>query len=38
MVADDLAREAGVAVPRTLFAEILRRIERLRPRLPPLPA
>jgi hypothetical protein len=28
---------AEVAVPRTLFAEILRRIERLRPR-PPLPA
>jgi hypothetical protein len=29
---------AEVAVPRTLFAEILRRIERLRPRPPPLPA
>ena len=29
---------AEVAVPRTLFAEILRRIERLRPRSPPLPA
>jgi hypothetical protein len=29
---------AEVAVPRTLFAEILRRIERLRPRRPPLPA
>ena len=26
------------AVPRALFAEILRRIERLRPRPPPLPA
>ena len=29
---------AEVAVPRTLFAEILRRIEHLRPRSPPLPA
>ena len=29
---------AEVAVPRALFAEILRRIERLRPRSPPLPA
>jgi hypothetical protein len=29
---------AEVAVPHNLFAEILRRIERLRPRLPPLPA
>ena len=29
---------AEVAVPRTLFAEILRRIDRLRPRSPPLPA
>ena len=29
---------AEVAVPRALFAEILRRIERLRPRPPPLPA
>jgi hypothetical protein len=29
---------AEVAVPRTLFAEILCRIERLRPRPPPLPA
>ena len=28
---------AEVAVPRALFAEILRRIERLRPRPPPLP-
>jgi len=31
-------RLAEVAVPRALFAEILRRIERLRPRPPPLPA
>jgi Transposase DDE domain group 1 len=29
---------AGVAVPRTLFADILHRIDRLRPRPPPLPA
>jgi hypothetical protein len=29
---------AEVAVPRSLFAEILRRIDRLRPRSPPLPA
>ena len=29
---------AEVAVPRTLFAEILCRIDRLRPRPPPLPA
>ena len=29
---------AEVAVPRALFAEILRRIDRLRPRSPPLPA
>ncbi len=29
---------AEVAVPRKLFAEILRRIDRLRPRSPPLPA
>jgi hypothetical protein len=29
---------AEVAVPRVLFAEILRRIDRLRPRAPPLPA
>ena len=29
---------AEVAVTRALFAEILRRIERLRPRPPPLPA
>ena len=29
---------AEVAVPHNLFAGILRRIERLRPRLPPLPA
>ena len=29
---------AEVAVPRALFAEILRRIDRLRPRPPPLPA
>ena len=29
---------AEVAVPRTLFAAILRRIDRLRPRPPPLPA
>jgi hypothetical protein len=29
---------AEVAVPRSLFAEILRRIDRLRPRPPPLPA
>jgi hypothetical protein len=29
---------AEVAVPRALFAEILRRIERLRPRPPPFPA
>ena len=29
---------AEVAVPRMLFAEILRRIDRLRPRSPPLPA
>jgi hypothetical protein len=29
---------AEVAVPRTLFAEILRRINHLRPRPPPLPA
>jgi hypothetical protein len=29
---------AEVAVPRALFAEILRRIERLRPRPPPLQA
>jgi hypothetical protein len=29
---------AEVAVPRALFAVILRRIERLRPRSPPLPA
>ena len=29
---------AEVAVPRALFAEILRRIERLRPRSPLLPA
>lgn len=29
---------AEVAVPRALFAEILRRIVRLRPRSPPLPA
>jgi Transposase DDE domain group 1 len=29
---------AEVAVPRTLFAEILRRIERLRPRPPPFSA
>jgi hypothetical protein len=29
---------AEVAVPRMLFAEILRRIERLRPQPPPLPA
>ena len=29
---------AEVAVPRALFAEILRRIERLRPQPPPLPA
>ena len=29
---------AEVAVPRALFAEILRRIERLQPRSPPLPA
>ena len=29
---------AEVAVPRVLFAEILRRIDRLRPRPPPLPA
>jgi hypothetical protein len=27
-----------VAVPRSLFAEILRRIDDLRPRPPPLPA
>jgi hypothetical protein len=29
---------AEVAVPRTLFADILRRIDDLRPRPPPLPA
>jgi hypothetical protein len=29
---------AEVAVPRALFAEILRRIERLRPRPPPFSA
>ena len=29
---------AEVAVPQALFAEILRRIERLQPRSPPLPA
>jgi hypothetical protein len=29
---------AEVAVPRAMFEEILRRIERLRPRPPPLPA
>jgi hypothetical protein len=29
---------AEVAVPRSLFAEILRRIDDLRPRPPPLPA
>jgi hypothetical protein len=29
---------AEVAVPRALLAEILRRIDRLRPRPPPLPA
>jgi hypothetical protein len=29
---------AEVAVLRALFAEILRRIDRLRPRSPPLPA
>jgi hypothetical protein len=29
---------AEVAVPRALFAEILRRIDRLRPRPSPLPA
>ena len=29
---------AEVAVPRALFAKILRRIDRLRPRSPPLPA
>jgi hypothetical protein len=29
---------AEVAVRRPLFAEILRRIDRLRPRPPPLPA
>jgi hypothetical protein len=29
---------AEVAVPRALFAGILRRIEQLRPRPPPLPA
>lgn len=29
---------AEVAVPRALFAEILRRIERLRPKPPPLAA
>ena len=29
---------AEVAVPRVLVAEILRRIDRLRPRPPPLPA
>ena len=29
---------AEVAVPRALFADILRRIDDLRPRLPPLPA
>ena len=29
---------AEVAVPRALFAEILRRIDQLRPRPPPLPA
>jgi len=29
---------AEVAAPRALFAEILRRIDRLRPRPPPLPA
>ena len=29
---------AEVAVPRMMFAEILRRIDRLRPRSPPLPA
>jgi Transposase DDE domain group 1 len=29
---------AEVAVPRALFSEILRRIDRLRPRPPPLPA
>jgi hypothetical protein len=28
---------AEVAVPRALFAEILRRIDRPRPRPPPLP-
>ena len=29
---------AELAVPRALFAQILRRIDRLRPRPPPLPA
>jgi hypothetical protein len=29
---------AEVAVPRSLFASILRRIDDLRPRPPPLPA
>jgi len=29
---------AEVAVPRALFAEIFGRIDRLRPRSPPLPA
>ena len=29
---------AEVAVPRALFADILRRIDRLRPQPPPLPA
>jgi hypothetical protein len=29
---------AEVAVPRALFAEILRRIDGLRPQPPPLPA
>ena len=29
---------AEVAVPRVLFEKILRRIDRLRPRSPPLPA
>ena len=28
-------REAGVAIPRDLFAEILRRIDRLRPNIAP---
>ena len=37
-IANDMSAPAEVAVPRVLFAKILRRIDGLRLRSPPFPA